>query len=179
MAVNVFADSPKNHHYILEFLKKMPETSLIRLDNHEDLIRSGFGYSLPCANYMNKVFMNDYFESVLWVRKNSDYAIRKYKGKNDFLDCHVSSAQKMLEFCLGNSCEKIVLDIDPDILWDYETGFSKGSMEKSDLKKTVEFFLKNRKVELLFLAESKEFLDDLLKNGADNAKHELYPYCEH
>jgi hypothetical protein len=51
-----FGDSPSNHHLILDYLEKMPDVSLIRVDNHEDLVRSRFGYCLPCADYMRKVF---------------------------------------------------------------------------------------------------------------------------
>jgi hypothetical protein len=183
MVFSVFANSPKNHHYILDFLKPMPQTSLIRVDNHEDLIRSGFGYSLPCARYMNAVFNNEYFENVFWIRKNLMYSLRAYnkneQGMYFFKDYSLDNLQGILDIVKDNSFEKIVLDIDPDILCDYETGFSKGSMQKYELKNLINYFKKNKKVELFFLAESEKFLTELLENPGYCIKQELYSNSEH
>jgi hypothetical protein len=178
--MSVFGDSPKNHHQILEFLKPMPETSLIRVDNHEDFIRSSFGYSLPCARYMNVVFQKQYFDNVFWISKNSDYKIRSYEKRGSFLgDYHLNELDKALNFLSNASFEKIVLDIDPDILADYDTGFSKGSMQKNELKHLIKYFQKNKKIELFFLAESEEFLKELLKNPGYCVQQELYSNSEH
>jgi len=168
MTIKVFAGSPRNHHQILEVLKPMPQTSLIRVDNHEDFIRCMSGYSLPCARYMNTVMQNNYFENIFWISKNLMYSLRAYskndKGFYEFKDYSLDNLQEILNMAGKNSFKRIVLDVDPDILGDYETGFSRGSMKKPELRQLINYFYKNKKVELFFLAESKEFLNDLLKN---------------
>jgi hypothetical protein len=165
MVFRVFADSPHNHHFILDYLKPMPGTSLIRVDNHEDLVRCSFGYSLPCARYMNAVFLNKYFENVFWIKKSKNCKISVYEQKNEYSkeDYDFDTLKDALAFAGKNSFKKIVLDIDPDILHDYPTGFTKGSMERFELKGLVEYFENNKEIELFFLAESESFLDNLLK----------------
>jgi hypothetical protein len=164
--MSVFGNSPKNHHQILEFLKPMPETSLIRVDNHEDLIKSSFGYSLPCARYMNVVFQKQYFDNVFWISKNFDYKVRSYENNGSFLgDYHFNELDKALNFLSNASFEKIVLDIDPDILADYDTGFSKGSMKNAELTELIKHFDCKKNIQLFFLAGPKEFLGELLKDA--------------
>lgn len=159
----IFGGSPSNHHLILDYLKKMPDVSLIRVDNHEDLVRSGFGYCLPCADYMRKVFREEYFRNVLWIRANEYYCIRSYESCYKFKDYSFDSLERALDFSSHISQKKIVLDIDPDILADYDTGFSKGSMKRLELAELIDYFFNNKKVELFFLAESRDFLENLLE----------------
>lgn len=159
----IFGGSPNNHHLILDYLKKMPDVSLIRVDNHEDFVRSGFGYCLPCADYMRKVFREDYFSNVLWIHSNSHHCVRSYESWHKFMDYSFDSLGCALDFSSYKSQKKIVLDIDPDILSDYDTGFSKGSMKRCELAQLIDYFFNNKKVEIFFLAESEDFLKHLLE----------------
>ncbi|MDD2679056.1 MAG: hypothetical protein PHS81_04195 [Candidatus Nanoarchaeia archaeon] len=160
----VFGGSPKNHHLVLEHLANFKNCSLIRIDNHEDFIRVMRGYSLPCARYMNEVFLKKYFESVFWINKKKDFELVSYEKTNGYspLKSVYSSFSGISTFVDENSCDEIVLDVDPDTLRDYDTGFSKGLMEKGELKNFINFFIEKKQVKLFFLAESEEFLEELL-----------------
>ena len=161
----VILGSPGEHHKILEFLHNNGDKkSYVHVDNHPDNTRpmGGFCIVKPCSVFMNDVLRNDCFEKVYWLQKNynpeNPYKIEDYNGGVwNFKDLEDAE-----EFLHNNTLNNIVLDINPDVLHDYPTTYSKGSMDRSELKNLIEYFKNNKCVELFSFAGTEEFLEELL-----------------
>ncbi|VVB74493.1 Uncharacterised protein [Candidatus Tiddalikarchaeum anstoanum] len=155
----VCALSPKNHHLILDYLPRGEGLSIIRLDNHSDDSKPcGMScFAFPCSMYMNDVFSKYAYSNVYWISKNTEFVLSDYKKKTSF-----KTLNDILSETMNATEERVVLDVDPDIVFDYPTTFSKGSMTNEELKYTVNYILKNKDVQLIFFAAPKEFAQKML-----------------
>lgn len=173
------AGYPRNHDYFLKTFNGLDLNgiSLLHIDNHRDDVPN----AIPCMSYLldvnkkfpeiNALFLNKLENENKWQGikdvegADGEFLLMKYGflGEKDyFVRADFAGILEHLDKMLG---ERVVVDIDPDVVGTYKCDFKDtGCMEEDELSEIVSWVSKNRNIEYFFFASDLNFAQKIMHN---------------